>query len=141
MSEKLKTCAVIGCDKPRYAKSLCKMHYARFERTGRVSLKSMAERLLEKSLLNSETECVEWLGFKNDLGYGRFRANGKKELTHRESYRTFIGEIPENKRICHHCDNPSCINPTHLFAGTDKDNIQDCIKKGRFKGWENSPWI
>ena len=50
---------------------------------------------------------------------------------HRLAYKLAYGEIPTNKVICHHCDNPSCINPEHLWAGTQSENIVDAYKKGR----------
>ncbi len=77
--------------------------------------------------------CWIWLGAKSN-GYGVFRANKIKYLAHR-----FIYQITNNYSfskfdlVCHSCDNPSCVNPDHLFIGTQKDNVRDCIKKGRFK--------
>jgi len=55
----------------------------------------------------------------------------------RQAYKLFIGEIPKNLDVCHHCDNPKCVRPSHLFIGTRKDNMQDCIKKGRHKSITN----
>jgi len=76
--------------------------------------------------------CWEWQGCKNNKGYGMFRVNNEHKYAHRFSYEIHKGEIPQGKFVCHHCDNPSCINPDHLFCGTNSDNIQDSVKKGRF---------
>jgi hypothetical protein len=82
-------------------------------------------------------ECWEWTGSRKQLdGYGRvFICDGGSHygtLAHRMSYEMMVGEIPCGMLVCHHCDNPVCVRPSHLFAGTAKDNAQDCIKKGRF---------
>lgn len=82
-------------------------------------------------------DCHLWAGAKNKEGYGILYFQGKQWRAHRLSYRTYYGEFDENFLVCHKCDNPSCINPFHLFLGTQKDNMQDKISKGRganFKG-------
>ena len=74
--------------------------------------------------------CWEWNGAMSS-GYGSFHYNGKTESAHRVSYRINIGEIPDGLFVCHHCDNPKCVNPNHFFLGTNGDNMRDAIKKGR----------
>ncbi len=80
-------------------------------------------------------ECWNWTGKIINSGYGSLvqGVNGKKKYlsAHRESYKVFKGKIPLNMNVCHTCDNKKCINPEHLWIGTQKDNIRDCSKKGR----------
>jgi hypothetical protein len=64
-------------------------------------------------------------------GYSRLKINGKLESAHRVAYQLWVGKISKDLCICHRCDNPSCINPKHLFLGTHQDNTADKIKKGR----------
>lgn len=75
--------------------------------------------------------CWEWMGNKIKDGYGRFKINGKLMLSHRVSYEMHYGIIPNGMDVLHHCDNPSCVRPDHLFLGNDYINQQDCISKGR----------
>lgn len=77
--------------------------------------------------------CWIWERAKTDLGYGIFCVGRKNYSAHRYSYELTNGPIPKGLFICHKCDNPSCINPDHLFAGTPLDNIRDAIAKGRLK--------
>lgn len=96
-------------------------------------------RLKKNIKQNPETFCWEWQGSLNQDGYGRMRINKKKVMCHRVSYELFVGPIPSGKIICHRCDNPRCVNPTHLFVGTDMDNARDSIQKGRKRVGEKEP--
>jgi len=75
--------------------------------------------------------CWEWVGNKDKNGYGRLSVNCKQKRTHRLAYELYVGKIPEGMLVCHHCDNPPCVNPKHLFVGTSKDNMHDRDRKGR----------
>lgn len=74
--------------------------------------------------------CIEWSGAKKSSGYGHVTINKKQLMVHRLAYRLFLGQIPNDKLVCHSCDNKLCINPSHLFLGSHKDNSQDASKKG-----------
>jgi len=98
-----------------------------------------AERFWLKVDISSENECWNWIASKYRNGYGQVsirRADGSKTmgLSHRVAYQLTFGEIPEGMVVCHRCDNPACCNPTHLFLGTTRDNINDKMSKGRASG-------
>jgi hypothetical protein len=87
----------------------------------------------KKVNIRGAEKCWEWLGTFINLpgGYGRFVYHRKVYLAHRFCYIISYGAIPPNMYVCHHCDNPSCINPNHLFMGTSSDNALDRSFKGR----------
>lgn len=74
--------------------------------------------------------CWNWIGSKNN-GYGIFKLNYKKTYAHRLSFELNIGNIPADLQVLHKCDNPSCVNPNHLFLGTHQENMKDRNSKGR----------
>ncbi len=77
--------------------------------------------------------CWIFTGKRDWLGYGVKKLNKKYVYVHRFMYSVFNGPLEDGKVVMHTCDNPSCVNPEHLVQGTHKDNVQDCISKGRFK--------
>jgi len=83
------------------------------------------------SKVQQTSNCWLWISGKTGLGYGQFCHDGIIEYSHRFSYRAFVGEIPEGFEVLHKCDNPSCVNPNHLKAGTHKDNMHDMLNKNR----------
>lgn len=75
-------------------------------------------------------DCWEWKAFRNK-GYGKFTYNGRMYLAHRLSWILTNGPIPDGLGVLHSCDNPPCVNPDHLFLGTQLDNMRDASNKGR----------
>ena len=99
---------------------------------------SWEQRFLDKIIKSENSnDCWDWNGYKDNIGRGRFRIGSssdgtrRKELAHRVSYGYFTGDIPEGMHVLHKCDNPSCVNPKHLFLGDHADNMEDMAKKLR----------
>lgn len=91
----------------------------------------LSVRLEERSMANPVTGCMEWLGYKNEDGYGQIRVGRKMVRTHRAVWQAEYGPIPDGMSVLHRCDNPSCINLAHLFLGTQTDNVADMDAKKR----------
>lgn len=77
--------------------------------------------------------CWEWQKSKNPCGYGQLKYRGILERAHRISWIVFKGSIPEGMSVLHTCDNPGCVNPNHLWLGTQGDNMKDMHNKGRHR--------
>lgn len=80
--------------------------------------------------LDEETGCVIFTSVRPD-GYRQVHYNGRHVLVHRLAYELAYGPIPKGMKACHRCDRPSCVNPSHIFLGTQKDNLRDMFAKGR----------
>lgn len=91
-------------------------------------LKTPLQRFEEKYVPVPESGC--WLWLTGDR-YGCFTLSGKAVSAHRASWMLFNGDVPDGMQVLHKCDIPSCVNPEHLFLGTQKDNIRDMREKGR----------
>lgn len=97
----------------------------------------LPKRILDKCT-SVNSGCIIWNGYKNKGGYGISSYMGKVMSTHRISWTAHFGKIPEGLLVCHKCDVRNCINPDHLFLGTHKDNMDDCVSKGRDKAFRLS---
>lgn len=90
------------------------------------------QKLLNFSKVNVATGCREWATkSKHIFGYGKVYYQGRSRDAHRVAWLVWCGPIPAGLYVCHRCDNPSCIEPTHLFLGTNAENLSDCKQKGR----------
>jgi hypothetical protein len=99
---------------------------------------SAKSRFAERYVV-AESGCWEWTGRKDENGYGRIQVLGRSNhCAHRLSYELNVGLIPDGLNACHRCDNPGCVNPAHLFIGTQGDNMRDCARKGRL-GMQRNP--
>lgn len=103
-----------------------------FTASQREAMISETEKFWTSVRQQDSERCWEWLGFKA-CGYGRFYSSAARRsvVAHRWMYVYVYGQFDETLDVCHSCDNPSCVNPLHLFIGTARDNIEDCIRKGR----------
>lgn len=84
-----------------------------------------------KKFYEQTNTCWKWIGSLDRYGYGKFKIGQHTIKAHRYSYWLHYGEFDEHLHVLHHCDNPFCVNPDHLFLGTNQDNITDREAKAR----------
>ena len=97
-----------------------------------VRMPTLEERFWSKVEMIPFHPCWEWMGFRNEWGYGQVAISHRSpERAHRLSWIIHYGPIPRGLFVCHRCDNPGCVRPDHLFLGTTTDNMRDMISKGR----------
>lgn len=99
--------------------------------------KSIKDRFFAKTKA-SDTGCLEWTAATDKDGYGKFWDGVSVKRAHRFAYEYFIGPIGNDLLICHSCDNPKCVNPEHLWCGTNRQNMTDAKKKNRLASGEKN---
>jgi len=119
-------CGVIGFE---HARAALAGRYRRVRTKGEHVSPQDEKRFWSK--VDKSGDCWNWTGFRDRNGYGRIMIGGITSGAHRCSWEDSFGPIPANMFVCHHCDNPSCINPDHLFLGTHLENVRDMVAKGR----------
>ena len=140
----LTECCIKGCNEKPVALGLCNKHWRRNKLYGSpVALKKHSgmfqglspEERFKMQYRESSSGCWEWTGGKDKDGYGTFIGRHQGQLfkrAHRWSFAFHNDQtIPKGSSVCHSCDNPSCVNPAHLWLGSTKENQQDKWKKGR----------
>jgi len=136
----MRLCSIDACGSKHYGKDLCFKHYYRQYKHGNPhivkkgsrypifnTLKESFESKFEKG--NVE-KCWNWKGAISH-GYGSLRFKGKHYIASRAAYEVYISVINDDLLVCHKCDNPLCVNPNHLFLGTELDNMKDMVSKNR----------
>jgi len=121
------------------SKWYCNKHISRCRKYGDSSINrnpkfmgTIKERLLHNAVVNPKTNCWEWQLSLDKGGYGNISIGNIPYQVHRVSYETFVHKlVPKTLHVLHDCDNRRCINPEHLFTGTNYDNMQDRNIKGR----------
>lgn len=137
-------CVTEGCIRPKHARGMCPACYQRWARVTppeQRRRRTIAERFNAKVEQRGPNECWPFTGYKK-YGYGHFFVSPERGLVMAPAFALELatGErCPPGREGCHHCDNPPCCNPAHVYYGTRKQNMEDCTRRGRRPLGERSP--
>lgn len=146
-------CCIKECKNPSLALGLCNKHWRRNKKYGSpvairhhagMYIGMPAEDRFHGRYRKVPSGCWEWTGCRDGDGYGSFKGDVRGipyQRAHRFSYALHKGDVPKGMHVCHTCDNPSCVNPDHLWIGTNRENMHDKIAKNRHnirKGEDNA---
>lgn len=130
-----RTCSLSECDSPHLARGFCKKHYQRWVKYGdpnQVAVIMGDDERRFWSKVERGDGCWLWTGGVDKNGYGVMQVQGKVQRATRLSWYFAHGEFPPaHLYACHSCDTPPCVNPAHLWLGTNDENMADCTAKGR----------
>ena len=134
-----RTCSIEDCGRPTLARGWCSAHYQRWRNHDDPLLggpvcpaeRTLAERFWSKVDVRGPDECWEWAGATNGKGYGRIKIEGRSHSAHVVAWELANEPVPKGLCVCHRCDNPLCVNVTHLFIDTQAGNVADMVAKGR----------
>lgn len=131
-------CSIQDCDRPKLIRGWCTLHYQHWKRQGdplavlhrHGSGDTPEIRFWSRVVKGNPDQCWEWQGCVGSHGYGAIQINKRKWLTHRYAYYLTTGK-DSTLHILHSCDNRRCVNPAHLREGTNTENVQDAVDRGR----------
>jgi len=130
-----KQCKADNCNRQVNSRGLCKKHYVRWQRGKNINEPTAYDLTLEQRFwqkVRKTDGCWNWTGRRqHNTWYGQLDVDGSPYGTHRLSWEIHNGPIPEGMSVLHECDNPACVNPNHLFLGTQMDNMIDMWSKNR----------
>lgn len=145
-----RTCTIEDCASPVRRRGWCASHYARWLEHGdpllgrafipRPRARTVDQRFWEKVAKRGPDECWNWTASLLTDGYGNFRYQGKAWPAHRWLWAQTHGPIPQGLVVRHTCDNPPCVNPAHHLLGTNADNKQDEVDRGRHAYGSRNGW-
>ena len=142
------------CERPIYnvGNMLCTAHYQYWRRTGNLTASRMTRSTplgltlrerYEREVIKNVRGCWGWKGVLDKNGYGMIEMSEggvkTRRLAHRASFELHTGPLIDGLNVNHHCDTPSCTRPSHLYQGSQKENVHDMIRRGRadFRGLNN----
>ena len=135
---KQEPCEVETCGRARYRLyRFCRPHYRAWHLYGDPLVKKQQQwhglSIVERwqKYVKQTPACWLWIGFCDEHGYGRLHVAGRPDLAHRLSWEIHYGAVPQGRYVLHKCDTPACVNPEHLYLGTQVDTIADMFTRGR----------